>query len=145
MVSAAWGALASRDLLVDDDLLPLQGMGTEAEESTTFNEDAYAPLATMSCCQLDVVATEFSSQELELDAALLAWGSAFIHKNGAWSIRMSRGTRGKLRDPKQLRKNVYRVRLTRGWDGTVVYVPVSPRLDKTWRYLVACGMRPLAD
>jgi len=103
------------------------------------------PEDPLSCCQLDMVATEFSSQGLELDAALLAWGSDLIHENGAWSIRMSRGTRGKLRDPKQLRKNVYRVLLTRGRDGTVVYVPPSPQLDDTSRYLVACGMRPLTD
>ncbi len=103
------------------------------------------PEDPLSCCQLDMVATEFSSQGLELDAALLAWGSDLIHENGAWSIRMSRGTRGKLRDPKQLRKNVYRVLLTRGRDGTVVYVPPSPQLDETSRYLVACGMRPLTD
>jgi hypothetical protein len=103
------------------------------------------PEDPLSCCQLDMVATEFSSQGLELDAALLAWGSDLIHENGAWSIRMSRGTRGKLRDPKQLRKNVYRVLLTRGRDGTVVYVPPSPHLDETSRYLVACGMRPLTD
>ena len=99
----------------------------------------------LSCCQLDMVATEFSSQGLELDAALLAWGSDLIRESGTWSIRMSRGTRGTLRDPKQLRKNVYRVLLTRGRDGTVVYVPSSSHLDETWQYLVACGMRPLAD
>jgi DUF2075 family protein len=92
-----------------------------------------------------MVATEFSSQGLELDAALLAWGSDLIRENGTWSIRMSRGTKGKVRDRKQLRKNVYRVLLTRGRDGTVVYVPVSPLLDETWRYLLACGMRPLTD
>ena len=103
------------------------------------------PEDALSCCQLDMVATEFSSQGLELDAALLAWGSDLIREHGTWSIRMSRGTRGKLRDPEQLRKNVYRVLLTRGRDGTVVYVPASPPLDETWRYLLACGMRPLTD
>jgi len=104
-----------------------------------------SPDDPLSCCQLDMVATEFSSQGLELDAALLAWGSDLIRENSTWSIRMSRGTRGTLRDPQQLRKNVYRVLLTRGRDGTVVYVPASPQLDETWRYLLACGVRPLTD
>ena len=74
----------------------------------------------LSCCQLESVATEFASQGLELDAALLAWGSDLIREAPNWTMRMSRGTRGTLHDPMQLRKNVYRVLLTRGRDGTVV-------------------------
>ncbi|ANO51878.1 DNA/RNA helicase domain-containing protein [Woeseia oceani] len=98
----------------------------------------------LSCCQLETVATEFSSQGLELDAALVAWGSDLIRENGEWSMRMSRGTRGNLHDPLQLRKNVYRVLLTRGRDGTVVYVPESEALEETWKFLLESGFRELA-
>jgi hypothetical protein len=38
VATAAWGALASGDILFDDDLLPLQAMGTEAEESATVRQ-----------------------------------------------------------------------------------------------------------
>jgi hypothetical protein len=38
VATAAWGALASGDILFDDDLLPLQAMGTEAEESAAVRQ-----------------------------------------------------------------------------------------------------------
>jgi DUF2075 family protein len=94
---------------------------------------------------LDMVATEFSSQGLELDAALIAWGSDLTREKGAWSIRMARGTQGKVHNPAQLRKNVYRVLLTRGRDGSVIYVPETPLLDETWSYLLASGLKELLN
>jgi len=105
-----------------------------------YNREPDDPL---SCCQLETVATEFSSQGLELDAALLAWGSDLIRERGEWSMRLSRGTRGRLRDPMQLRKNVYRVLMTRGRDGTVVFVPEIDVLDETWQFLIQAGFREL--
>jgi hypothetical protein len=39
-----------------------------------------------------------------------------------------------------VRKNVYRVLLTRGRDGTVVFVPPEARMDGTYERLVAVGM-----
>lgn len=97
------------------------------------------PSDPLSCCQLSTVATEFSSQGLELDAALLAWGSDLRVINKAWSMDMSRGTQKPVKDPLQMRKNVYRVLMTRGRDATVAYVPPSERMDATFRWLVECG------
>ncbi len=93
-----------------------------------------------SCCQFGAVATEFSSQGLELDLALLAWGGDFARKAGDWSMERSRGTRGPVRDPMTLRRNVYRVLMTRGRDGTVIYVPADPVMDETSQHLLDCGM-----
>ena len=42
-----------------------------------------------------------------------------------------------------MRKNVYRVLLTRGRDGTVVFVPPEARMDATYERLLAVGMREL--
>jgi DUF2075 family protein len=92
---------------------------------------------------LTTVATEFSSQGLELDFALVAWGSDLLWDGLQWSIADSRGTRGKLHDPVALRKNVYRVLLTRGRDGTVIYVPPDKRFDVTYAFLLDAGMRLL--
>jgi DUF2075 family protein len=96
-----------------------------------------------SCCRLDTVATEFSSQGLELDCTLLAWGSDYQRQDGQWSIRWSRGSRGSIRDPLAMRRNVYRVLLTRGRDGTVIYVPAIDELEETAAYLLRCGVRLL--
>lgn len=96
-----------------------------------------------SCCQLDTVATEFSSQGLELDCALLAWGSDLLWTCDDWSVEFSGKNRPPLKDPLTVRKNVYRVLLTRGRDGTVVFVPSDPRMDVTAERLSATGMRTL--
>lgn len=106
-----------------------------------YNQPASAP---DSCCALDQVATEFAAQGLELDLAIVAWGTDFARRSGRWSIERARGFRGSVRDPFQLRQNVYRVLLTRGRDGTVIYLPPSAFLDETWTYLHQLGLRPLA-
>lgn len=102
-----------------------------------------------SCRHLRTVATEFDAQGLELDMALLCWGSDLIREDGAWSnaraARYKKRGRARVVDPFQMRLNAYRVLLTRGREGTVVFVPPDPLLDETYEYLLACGMRALAD
>ena len=51
--------------------------------------------------------------------------------------RYARDTR--IEDPFQLRRNAYRVLLTRALDATVVLVPPLPALDETYAHLVASG------
>jgi hypothetical protein len=102
-----------------------------------------SPTDSQSCCQLETVATEFSSQGLELDCALLAWGSDLLWAGDDWSIEFAGKNRPPLKDPLTVRKNVYRVLLTRGRDGTVVYVPDAQRMDETFERLRAVGLREL--
>ena len=99
-----------------------------------------------SCRKLAEVATEFQAQGLELDAALVAWGTDLIREGGVWSNANARGyKRGvKVRDPFQLRVNAYRVLLTRARDASVIYVPPLAALDETFAYLTECGTRKLA-
>ncbi len=94
-----------------------------------------------SCRLLETCVTEFGAQGLELDAALLAWGTDFIRDSGRWSNSNARGyNRGsKVRDPFQLRLNAYRVLLTRGRDATIVFVPALGELDETYYYLISAG------
>jgi hypothetical protein len=105
-----------------------------------FNAD---PTSDESCCSLREVATEFSSQGLELDFAIVAWGSDLLWEPNGWSIRHSRGTKGVVHDPARMRRNVYRVLLTRGRDGTAVFVPPDTRFDATFDRLIACGFTRL--
>lgn len=94
-----------------------------------------------SCCALNSVVTEFGAQGLELDSALLAWGTDFIRDSGQWSNARASGYRHRHRvqDPLQLRRNAYRVLLTRGREATVLYVPSMEVLDETYDFLTACG------
>jgi hypothetical protein len=98
-----------------------------------------------SCRRLSEVATEFQAQGLELDAALVAWGTDLVRNGGVWSNASARGyKRGvQVRDPFQLRVNAYRVLLTRARDVSVMLVPPLPALDETFEHLSACGVRPL--
>jgi hypothetical protein len=101
--------------------------------------------SAVSCRQLEEVVTEFAAQGLELDSALLCWGSDLVREQGRWSISRARGyKKGSLvRNPFQLRLNAYRVLLTRGRDGTVLFVPPITQLDETWEYLIRSGVTEL--
>jgi hypothetical protein len=98
-----------------------------------------------SCRHLEACVTEFGAQGLELDSVLLAWGTDLRWAEKKWSsTKMRRYQKGnRVRDAHQLRLNAYRVLLTRGRDGTVVFVPPLDELDETFRYLVASGFLEL--
>jgi len=104
------------------------------------NEDDYSG---RSCRLLRDCVTEFGAQGLELDAVLLAWGTDYAWEGQGWSSAYARGYKkgAKVRNPHQLRMNAYRVLLTRGRDGTVIFVPPLRRLDETYSHLVAAGFR----
>jgi hypothetical protein len=94
-----------------------------------------------SCRNLRDCVTEFGAQGLELDAALLAWGTDFIRQDGRWSHANARGyqKKNRVKDAFQLRMNAYRVLLTRGRDATVIFVPGIKVLDETYQYLMESG------
>lgn len=139
---ARYGLVASSK----DKWLPMYGVDNtfhttkQLRVGPWYNADPGDP---RSCCQLETVATEFSSQGLELDCALLAWGSDLRWVNAGWSIEFAGKNQPPLKDPLSVRKNVYRVLLTRGRDGTVVFLPQEARLGETYDYLLAAGMRQL--
>ncbi len=97
-----------------------------------------------SGCNFESVVTEFGCQGLELDMPLVAWGNDLSWDGRDWFAK--KPTRGyPLTDPEQLRVNAYRVLLTRGRDGLVVFVPPSPLLDGTEMALLAAGLQPLPE
>ena len=102
-------------------------------------ENAYE---SQSCRLLTTCVTEFGAQGLELDAALLAWGTDLRRVNGRWSNDLSgKYKKGStVKDPFQLRVNAYRVLLTRGRDGTVIFVPPLTVLDETYEFILRSGI-----
>lgn len=104
--------------------------------------------------QMEVAASEFECQGLELDWIGLCWGGdfSFDAASGSWAYRNFSGTRwGNLKneiDRKYL-LNTYRVLLTRARQGLVLWIPqgdVSDEtrlpiyFDSTADYLVRCGL-----
>lgn len=90
-----------------------------------------------SCCQLEEVATEFSCQGLELDMPVVCWGEDLLWEDRGWKKFSGRT---KCRDPHQIRLNSYRVLLTRGRDGFIVYIPNERILDETFEALKRSGV-----
>ena len=100
-----------------------------------------------SCRLLTQCVTEFGAQGLELDGVLLAWGTDLTWNGDAWSNARAKNhaRSAHVRDPFQLRVNAYRVLLTRGRDGAVIYVPPIAELDATAARLQAHGVKMLND
>jgi hypothetical protein len=111
-----------------------------------FGEGEDDPLGR-SCRLLRECVTEFGCQGLELDAVLLAWGTDFLRESGQWTNRHARRYQNpaSIRDALQLRRNAYRVLLTRARDAIVVFVPPLSALDETYQYLLSAGMRDLSS
>jgi hypothetical protein len=105
-----------------------------------YNSPATDPA---SCRNLDTVATEFQTQGLELDMAIIAWGTDFRRKNGQFTDDLATRYKKKVRDSLALRRNAYRVLLTRGRDGSVIYVPHTAELDDVYEWLAQVGCRTL--
>jgi hypothetical protein len=105
-----------------------------------------------SCRRLREAITQFEAQGLELDAALVCWGNDFtwaaskpLGTDSHWDISMGKKWKKSsiIRDPLSLRRNTYRVLLTRGRQGSVIFVPPQPDLDETFAKLIAAGCESL--
>ena len=89
-----------------------------------------------SCRRLDACVTEFGSQGLELDTPLVCWGGDLTWGGAAWATTTRQAG---VRDALRLRRNSYRVLLTRGRDGVVAFVPPEPGMDPTAGALLEAG------
>lgn len=101
------------------------------------------PDSPRSCCALHDVATEFACQGLELDFPIVAWGDDLVWDGHRWRSKPPR--RSQARDPHRLRVNSYRVLLTRGRDGFVVFVPPEMAMDDTAEALLSAGLERLPE
>ncbi len=105
---------------------------------------------------LEIPATQFACQGLELDLVGLCWGGDLIWNKG-WRVRKFVGTKWQNplgQDAKDFRLNTYRVLLTRARYETIIWIPTGdsndptrePGLfDQTAEFLVSCGATLLED
>jgi hypothetical protein len=83
---------------------------------------------------LEIPMSEFACQGLELDFTGVCWGGDLIWKDGEWTPRIMRAPKWQtVRDQakRAFRMNGYRVLLTRGRAGSVIYVPLGSKDDPT--------------
>ena len=124
------------------------------------NRDIYVnwflnrPPDIRSSNQLEVAASEFECQGLELDWVGLCWGGDFSYDitSGGWLFRNFSGSRwGSLKNEidRQYLLNTYRVLLTRARRGLVLWIPqgdisdetrLPSSFDSTADYLIRCGL-----
>lgn len=103
---------------------------------------------------LEIPATEFACQGLELDFVGLCWGGD-LSWTGNWKIRNFRGSEWQNRanqNARDYRINTYRVLLTRARADTIIWIPAgnpadqtrTPEgFDRTADFLLTCGARRL--
>ena len=81
--------------------------------------------------------------------ALVAWGTDLVITKGEWSNDKAKRyqTRGRSTpdNPFQMRINAYRVLLTRGRDGSIIFIPELTELDETYKFLLDCGIPALTN
>ncbi|WMW22752.1 DUF2075 domain-containing protein [Methanolobus mangrovi] len=102
-----------------------------------FNDE---PDSEYSCCRLNLPTTEFQCQGLELDLPIVCWGDDLYWENDQWSKRGR--VRYKSKDPMQVTLNCYRVILSRGRDGMVIFVP-KEGTKETFNALLDSGIKAL--
>ena len=83
---------------------------------------------------LEIPATQFAIQGLELDWLLLAWGGDLSYNGVNWNYKNFRGAiwnNINTEVKKEFLINTYRVLLTRARQGVVIYIPEGDLNDKT--------------
>lgn len=99
----------------------------------------------LSCCAFTKTVTEFGCQGLEIDMPIVCWEGDFIWNEtswntyNAWQRKQNRATGIK----REYRLNAYRVLLTRGRDGMIIFVPAVNDLDSTYNMLVSIGFEEI--
>lgn len=96
---------------------------------------------SQSCCALSDVVTEFAIQGLELDMPIIGWETDMIWNGTKW--QKFRKNEPEDSDANTYRRNSYRVLLTRGRDGFIVFVPLVERLDSVYELLLDIGIKEL--
>ena len=105
-----------------------------------FNTDARSGI---SWCNLEKVVTEFGCQGLELDMPIICWGPDMKWNGCGWAPY--RPKQAPDSDDNTYRTNSYRVLLTRGRDGFIIFVPDDRSLDQTFNLFLSIGIKELKE
>jgi hypothetical protein len=134
----------------------LRPLGIDVKNEITA-EDWFLNDATdvRSSHYLELVATEFDIQGLEIDYVCLAWDINFYFNDGVWNYQSFEGTRWKSINSeidKSYLRNAYRVLMTRARQGLIIFIPYGDNLDptrpqelydNTYNFLSSCGIQTI--
>lgn len=109
---------------------------------------------------LEIVASEFKVQGLEIDWSIVCWDADLRRKNlKEWEFYKFRGSNWNKRNKEEQKRyllNSYRVLLTRARQGMVIFVPKGVDADEDptrkqefyngiYNYLLSCGLKELPE
>lgn len=138
--------------------LSTYGVDAQASAGSSFDWTQWfldTPPNLNSALTLEVAATEFKCQGLELDETCVCWSWDLVHDKNGWKtrkIRKNNGTWQRNDKKREYAINTYRVLLTRAREGMVIWVPEGDErdpsrnvleIDRTYEYLVDAGCTPL--
>jgi len=105
---------------------------------------------------LEIAATEYAVQGLELDWVGICWDADLRRENNSWHFRRFSGTKWQYSNTIAEQKfllNTYRVLLTRAREGIIIFVPTGDKSDPTrlpefydpiFTYLISCGLTEIS-
>lgn len=108
----------------------------QADVAAWFNREPSNPSAS---CALNVTISEFGCQGLEVDMPIIGWGDDIKWCGSKW-VHL-----GTTKDDKDYRINSYRVLLTRGRDGFIVFILPVVNMDIIEKIFKDTGERKLED
>lgn len=134
----------------------LRPLGIDVKNEITA-EDWFLNDATdvRSSHYLELVATEFDIQGLEIDYVCLAWDINFYFNNNEWNYQSFEGSKWKAINSeidKSYLRNAYRVLMTRARQGLIIFIPHGDNLDptrpkelydNTYNFLSSCGIQTI--
>lgn len=147
-------------LLASSKSARLSVYGVDAQSAAGMNHDwtqwfLDRPPNLNSSMNLEVAASEFKCQGLELDRTCVCWSWDFVFDKDQWitrRINKGKGTWGKNDARREYALNAYRVLLTRARTGMIVWVPSGSNedpsreveeMDLVYDTLVQAGCSPL--
>ncbi|MGG7160082.1 DNA/RNA helicase domain-containing protein [Clostridium baratii] len=97
---------------------------------------------TQQCTNLEIAASEFLCQGLEIDYPVIIFGGDYYIKEGKWTIRPNtlKEEQYKYKDINKIMENTYRVLLSRSRKGMVIFIPKSHGFDETYEYFKNIGI-----
>lgn len=96
------------------------------------------------CTELNIAASEFLCQGLEIDLSILVFAGDYYIKDGKFvyddkKLKLSK----KYKDPNRIMQNTYRVLLTRSRKCMIIYIPKVDQLNETYEFFKDIGVNEI--
>lgn len=131
---------------------PYHGLRGDSTQDELGNWYLNASSDVRSSNFMEVIATEYAVQGLELDWTGLLWDADLRRTNNQWDFKQFKGTKWQNVSDEQKKQyilNKYRVLLTRAREGMILFIPEGSDNDitrlpefynETYEFLKSCGI-----